>query len=122
MYNDCIWETAAVDRLPVFAVKACVMLSGAGWVECIGVEFIVAGAWGHGPASSLRPGGRCGLGCAGGPGGVASRSSSAAHSSQIEGQILRSGLLKGCLHHVLVVMLPELGPGLSLILKQTGGC
>ena len=89
------------------------MLSVAGWVE-----FIMADAWGHGPASCLGPWGHCVLGCAGGPGGVASRSGSAAHSSQIEGQILRSSLLKGCLHHVLVVMLPELGPGLCLKYKQ----
>lgn len=114
----------AAHRLPIFAVEARVLTSvacrgGAGcWVESIGVVFIVADTWGHGPASCLGPGGHCSLGWAGGPGRVASRSSSRAHSSQIESQVLWSGLFEGCLHHVLVVMLLELGPGFSLILKD----
>lgn len=78
----------------------------------------MADAWGHGPATCLGPGGHCSLVWAGGPGREASRSSGRTHSSQIEGQVLWSSLLEGCLHHVLVVMLLELGPGFSLILKD----
>ena len=84
-----------------------------GCVECIVVVFVVVDARRHGPAGCLGPGWHCCLGRGGGPGGVASRPWSATHSSQVEGQVLW-----GSLHHVLVVMLLELGLGFSPILKD----
>lgn len=122
MYDGCVQGALAVGRLPVFAFIARlgpgVGSGNTSRVKCPGEVFVMADAWWHGPASNLRPVGDASLERAGGPGGIACRSRCTVHGSQIEGQVLWSGLLKGRLHHVLVVMLPQLGSSLSLILHK----
>lgn len=58
---------AAVNRIPIFAFKARVVSGvicrcNAGQVERIGIVFIMADSWGHGPARRLLPGGHCSRG------------------------------------------------------------
>lgn len=69
----------------------------------------MADPWRHGPDPRRLRHARNG-----GPGRVTGRSRIWSHCSQVEGQVLGSGVLQSGLHHVLGV---QLGPSVSAILQ-----
>lgn len=86
-------------------------------VECTRVVFIMADAWRHGPAHHLGSARHCSLVGGRGPGWVSTRSGCGTHCSQVEGQVLGGRCLEGCLHHVLSVMVLDMGQSFCLILN-----
>lgn len=116
MYPCCVWRAPVIHVFAfIFPILPCNLCRGpAGHVERTRVVIIMPDSWGHWPdpcrlwhAGNLGPGRR-----------VTSRSRIWSHCSQVVGQVLRSWVLQGCLHHVLGEMLLDLGSSFSSVLQR----
>lgn len=118
IYQCCLWSAPVIHaRAFIFPILPCHFCWGSSdHVERACVVFIMADSRGHRPDPCwLRHAGNFGPGRH-----VAARSRSRvwSHCGQVEGQVLRTWVLQSRLHHVLGVMLIELGSSFSSILQR----